>query len=63
MEIPIEERDKNEVIFFRGQRIAKEETKVFNPAFDITPNELIAAIITEKKVIYPNFKEAISSMH
>jgi len=56
LEIPIEERDKNEVIFFRGQRIAKEETKVFNPAFDITPNELITAIITEKKVIYPNFK-------
>ncbi len=62
LEIPIEERDKNEVIFFRGQRIAKEETKVFNPAFDITPNDLITAIITEKKVIYPNFKEEISSL-
>ena len=58
-EIPIEERDKSEVIYFRGQRIANEETKVFNPAFDITPNSLITAIITEKKVLYPDYEENI----
>jgi len=58
-EIPIEERDKEEVIFFRGQRIAKDETEVFNPAFDITPNGLISAIVTERGVLYPDYKQSI----
>ena len=61
-QIPIEERDKGEVINFHNQQIAREETQVYNPAFDVTPNHLITAIITEKKVIYPNFKEGIDSL-
>ncbi len=61
-DIPIEERDKNEVIFFRGQRIAMDETEVFNPAFDITPNSMITAIITEKKVLYPKFEAEITKL-
>jgi methylthioribose-1-phosphate isomerase len=61
-EIPIEERDKEEVINFRDQMIARPETEVYNPAFDVTPHQLIKAIITEKKVLYPDFKQAIDAL-
>lgn len=61
-QIPIEERGKEEVINFKNQRIASSETEVFNPAFDITPHHLITAIITEKGVLYPDFKVAINSV-
>jgi len=61
-QIPIEERDKEEVLNFRNQRIARPETDVYNPAFDVTPHHLITAIITEKKVLYPDFKSAISGL-
>jgi methylthioribose-1-phosphate isomerase len=61
-QIPIEERDKGEVINFRNQVIARPDTEVYNPAFDVTPHSLITAIITEKKVLYPDFKAAIDSL-
>ncbi len=48
--IPIEERDKNEVLEFRGVRVAPKGTRVCNPAFDVTPNHLITAIITENGI-------------
>jgi methylthioribose-1-phosphate isomerase len=51
--VVIEERKPNEVLEFRGVRIAPRGVKVFNPAFDITPPELVTAIITEKGVIEP----------
>lgn len=60
--IPIEERSKEEVTNFMNQRTARPETEVYNPAFDVTPNKLIKAIITEKKVLYPDFKTAIESI-
>ena len=49
--IPIEERAAEEVTDGFGRRTAPPNTKVYNPAFDITPNELISAIITEQGVI------------
>lgn len=51
-EIPIEERSGDEItsMFFK-KPIAAVDTKVFNPAFDVTPHNLITAIITEKGVI------------
>ena len=58
-EIPIEERGKEEIIHFRNQIIANPETEVIHHAFDITPNRFITAIITEKMVIYPDYKEQI----
>jgi len=61
-QIPIEERDKEEVLNFRDQRIARPETEAYNPAFDVTPHQLITAIITEKKVLYPEFKVGIASL-
>lgn len=61
-EIPIEERKEEEITTFAGRRIAPEGTKVFNPAFDVTPSELITAIITEKGIIYKQDFNNISSL-
>lgn len=57
--IPIEERDAIEVAHFAGMRTAPEGIKVFNPAFDVTPNELITAIITEHGILRSSYREAI----
>jgi methylthioribose-1-phosphate isomerase len=62
-QIPIEERNKDEVIYFRSQRIARDETSVYNPAFDVTPHQLITAIITERQVLFPDFKTAIARLN
>ncbi len=56
-DIVIEERPVEEVIKIAGKRIAPHGVRVFNPAFDLTPPELISGIITEKGVIKPPFEE------
>ena len=61
-EIPIEERRAEEVTHCGGSRIAPEGVKVLNPAFDVTENSLITAIITEKGVIRPPFEENIKKI-
>jgi len=61
-EIPIEERRPEEVTHCGGNRIAPEGVKVLNPAFDVTENTLITAIITEKGVIRPPFEENIKKI-
>jgi methylthioribose-1-phosphate isomerase len=61
-EIPIEERNEEEIRFFNGKKIVPDESKVFNPAFDVTPAENITAIITEKGVVFPPFEENISKL-
>ncbi len=48
--IPIEERDEKEVLFCRSERITPTNAKAFNPAFDVTPAELITYIVTERGV-------------
>lgn len=50
-DIPIEERDPEEVSCGFGKRTAPEGVKVYNPAFDVTPHELITAIITDKGIV------------
>jgi len=57
--IPIEEREADEILRVGEEQIAPYDTKVCNPAFDVTPAELITAIITERGVIYPPFDENI----
>ncbi|RMH54087.1 MAG: S-methyl-5-thioribose-1-phosphate isomerase [Candidatus Hydrogenedentota bacterium] len=52
--IPIEERDPEEVRAPRGTRFASPDTKVYNPAFDVTPADLITALVTDAGVIAPN---------
>ena len=50
-EIPIEERDAEEVANFAQQGVAPDGVRVYNPAFDVTEACNITAIITEKGVI------------
>ena len=52
-EIPIEQRPAAEITGGFGRPTAPEEAQVYNPAFDVTPAELITAIITERGVIQP----------
>ena len=49
-DIPIEERGRDELIYIGSKQTAPHAAKVYNPAFDVTPNELISAIITESGV-------------
>jgi len=58
-QIPIEERDPEEVTHINGVRIAPEGTQAANPAFDITPSQYITAIITEKGIIREPLEEGI----
>lgn len=50
-DIPIEERDADEVRAVLGKRIAPRGVKVYNPAFDVTPARLVTAIVTEEGII------------
>lgn len=54
-EIPIEERKPEELLHFGNKRMISSEIEALNFAFDITPNELIRGIITEKKVYFSPF--------
>jgi methylthioribose-1-phosphate isomerase len=60
-EIPIEEREASEVTELLGNPIAPAATAALNFAFDVTPHELIASIITEVGVLTPPYKESIDS--
>lgn len=56
--IVIEERSPDEVSeMWYAHRMAPEDIHIYNPAFDVTPHELITAIITEKGIAYPPFEE------
>lgn len=52
-DIPIEQRDSREVAAPAGVQFAPQQATVYNPAFDVTPAELITAIVTEKGIIQP----------
>ncbi|MBN2808014.1 MAG: S-methyl-5-thioribose-1-phosphate isomerase [Deltaproteobacteria bacterium] len=60
-QIPIEERNPEEVRFFGEKRTAPAAVKVYNPAFDVTPAALISAIITEKGIFAPDDLAAINT--
>jgi len=59
-EVVIEERDPEEVLYVGGRRIAPDGIKVWNPAFDVTPPELITYVITEKGIYKPEELKRIS---
>lgn len=61
-DIPIEERKAEEITHIAGVQVAPEGTKVFNPAFDVTPARLIKAIITEKGIITADFEQNIPAV-
>ncbi len=60
--IPIEERSADEVTGYRGERWAPEGIAVRNPAFDVTPAELITALVCERGIIHSPGREAITAM-
>ncbi|MFX1541484.1 MAG: S-methyl-5-thioribose-1-phosphate isomerase [Promethearchaeota archaeon] len=51
-DVVIEERDPDEIRIINGQYVTVPDAKVYNPAFDITPPELVTAIITDKGVVH-----------
>ena len=57
--IPIEERSGREVSHLAGTRITPEGALIRNPAFDVTPHELIAGIITERGILRPPYTESL----
>src|SRR5918995_236227 len=61
-EIPIEERDSMEITHIRAHQLAPDGIEVHNPAFDVTPNGLITAIITDKGVARPPFVESLKKL-
>ena len=61
-DIPIEERDAKEVTHVGDQRLAPEGVEVHNFAFDVTPNELIAAIITDRGIARPPYTESLRNL-
>jgi len=60
--VKIEERSADEVRRIRGQQTAPENVQVFNPAFDVTPPELITAIICEEGVLTKPFAPKINRL-
>ncbi|WP_308511611.1 S-methyl-5-thioribose-1-phosphate isomerase [uncultured Veillonella sp.] len=61
-DIPIEMRDDYEVTSLHGVQTAPNGIGVLNPAFDVTPHELVTAIITEEGVLTPNYEESIGKL-
>ena len=59
--IPIEERSRDEIACPHGVKIVPDAAKVMNPAFDVTPAELIDAIITERGVVEQPNQEKLAS--
>jgi methylthioribose-1-phosphate isomerase len=53
--IPIEERGAEEITEGFGKRTAPKGVKVYSPAFDVTPADLVTAIVTEKGIVNPPF--------
>ena len=62
MDIPIEERDRREVTHVGQTQIAPDNVPVANPAFDVTPPELVSAIITERGVIKAPFAQGLAEL-
>ena len=61
-DIPIEERSSDEVVVINGLRIVPDGVSAAYPAFDVTPNDLVAAIITEEGVARAPYTENLAAM-
>ena len=60
-EIPIEERDGEEVRRIGAERLLPEAYPVWNPSFDVTPADLVTALITERGVLRPPYGESLAA--
>lgn len=56
-DIPLEEREQDEVLNYSDTQIAPKKAKAYNPAFDVTPYTYISGIVTEEEIIEPPFEE------
>jgi methylthioribose-1-phosphate isomerase len=61
-EIPIEQRSASEITHLGGKQITPKGVKVFNLAFDVTPAELVTAIITERGIAYPPYLDSLAAL-
>jgi methylthioribose-1-phosphate isomerase len=61
-DIPIEERSGEEVTHLAGTRVAADGVSVFNPAFDVTPSRLIAAIVTERGIARAPYEASLATL-
>jgi methylthioribose-1-phosphate isomerase len=61
-QIPIEERDGREITHVGSHQLGPDGVEVHNPAFDVTPNDLIAAIITDKGVARAPYVESLKRL-
>lgn len=57
--VVIEERDQKEVLYFHGSRVTPRNVEALNPAFDVTPPELVTGIVTDKGVAKAPFEESL----
>jgi len=62
-DIPIEERDGDEIRRICGVLVAPKGVPVYNPSFDVTPAEHIAAIVTERGIAYPPFEKNLCALY
>src|SRR5262249_2842761 len=60
--IPIEQRDPTEVTHVGGVRVVPDGVSVFNPAFDVTPNQFVTAIITDRGVAHPPYTQSLHKL-
>jgi methylthioribose-1-phosphate isomerase len=61
-QIPIEERSPREIAEFAGKAVTPKGVGVFNPAFDVTPAELVTAIITERGIARPSYAKSLARL-
>lgn len=61
-DIPIEERSPSEVTELSGTRVAPPGAAAWNPAFDVTPARLISAIVTERGIARPPYRESLAAL-
>jgi methylthioribose-1-phosphate isomerase len=60
--VVIEERDQREVLYMNGKRVGPREVEALNPAFDITPPELVTGIVTDLGVARPPFVKSLNAI-
>jgi methylthioribose-1-phosphate isomerase len=61
-EIPIEERDSREITHIREHQLGPDGVPVHNPAFDVTPHELISAIVTDRGIARPPYEKSLKNL-
>lgn len=61
-DIPIEQRERREVSYIGGKRVADKEADIINPAFDITPAENIDCIVTDRGIVRPPCRKELEKL-